>query len=86
MCEYLNLSVGSCIVLILSSVGRGVDVDAVELEVFANTLLEAVPLLDRERVGLRNDWHYVHKAMEVLHKLHIDGTKTVVHRERERDS
>ena len=47
-----------------------------EMEVLPNALLEAVSLLDGERVCLCDDRHDVHTPMKVLHELHIDWTET----------
>ena len=45
-----------------------------EVEIFSDALLEAVPLLDGEGVGLSDDRYDVHVAMEMLHELYIDRT------------
>lgn len=37
----------------------------------AHRLLEVVPLLQRERVGLGDDGHDVHHFAETPHELHI---------------
>ena len=67
--------ISGSILLVLGAVGCGVDVDAVEMEVFLNPLFEAVPLLDGEGIGLCDHRDHVHKPVEVLHELHVNGTK-----------
>ena len=73
--RHLNLVISGSILLVLGAVGCGVDVDAVEMEVFLNPLFEAVPLLDGEGIGLCDHRDDVHKTVEVLHELHVNGTK-----------
>ena len=67
--------ISGSVLLVLGAVGCGVDVDAVEMEVFLNPLFEAVPLLDGEGIGLCDHRDDVHKTVEVLHELHVNGTK-----------
>lgn len=38
--------------------------------------LQAIPLLQRQCVGLGNDWDYVDFAVDGLHKLHIQRLQT----------
>ena len=61
--RHLNLVISGSIFLVFGAVGRGVDVDAVEMEVFFNPLFEAVPLLDGEGIGLCDHRDDIHKPV-----------------------
>lgn len=39
----------------------------------AHPSLQTIPLPQRERVSLGNDWNYVDFAVDGLHELHIQG-------------
>lgn len=78
---YLDLGVDGCVLIILRSVRRGVDVDAVVTDVLTDPHFEGISLLQGEGVRLADHRDNVDAVMESLHELHVDGPQAIQHKE-----
>lgn len=77
---YLDLLVDDALLIIKLLIVVRIHLDLVEGKLLLDALLESLPLLERERVGLGDDGHDVDNVRELLEDDNVNGLERVARR------